>query len=270
MSSTSFYEVACKSANAPEVRALMTDLLKLARTRDRMEAQFAEQIIANRTRREGKPPTQAKDARQWLREADDDARRASEGMAERVAKLSDEGLLRVALSGWDLAIQLHNPANHHEDDRAFAQRIDRNNRDAHRRITRYYRAHGMAIPTLDGGGIAFTTAFRRALPELGQAGADCMAIEPALAALDKLTEKAKLPPLSQFVNHDAQALSGEKPPWFDPAAGLVTIRGLLDRLGRSPRAVSNGRQVAADLRTLEKELVQAQQRKVRFHFVMLD
>jgi hypothetical protein len=97
-----------------------------------------------------------------------------------------------------------------------------------------------------------------------------MAIEPVLAALDKVAQKAKLPSLSQFVNPDSQGLSGTKPEWFDPAVGLVTIRGLLEELGRSARAVKNGKKVAQDLRALEDDLVQAKQNKVRFHFVMLD
>jgi hypothetical protein len=271
VSTASFYVAARKSAQSPEVRTLMADLLKRAQARDRMLAEFADHIVANRTRREGKPPKISKAAKDWMREAEDDARRASAGQAERIAKLSDEALLRLALSGWDLAVQLHNPASHHEDDRAFARRIDRHNRDALRLIKAYFRAHGMAVPPLQsGGGIAFITAFRRAIPNVGKLGADCMAIEPALAALDALAEKAKLMPLSHFVNHDPQGLSGEKPDWFDPAAGLATIRGLVDQLDRAPRAVKNGKAVVQELRTLESDVMQAHEHTVRFHFVMLD
>jgi len=271
MASSSFYDVACRAAKAPEVRALMSELRRLARERERFQAEFALQILANRTRREGKPPKTSKAAQQWQREAQEDPRRAADGQAERIAKLSDEQLVGVALNGWDLAVLTHSPASYHEDDRAFADCIDRHNRQALRRVKNFYRSRGLPIPNLGcGGGISFAAAFRRAVPGLGKLGADCMAIEPALAALDKVAEKANLPPLSEFVNHDAEGLTGTKPEWFDPAAGLTTVRGLLAKLGRSPRAVKNGKQVAEDLKALEKDLVQAQQNKVRFHFVMLD
>jgi hypothetical protein len=271
MSNPTFYEVARQTAKAAEVRTLMADLLARARQRERLLAEFTSQILANRARREGKPPKISRAARQWQREAEEDARKAGEGQAERIAKLSDEQLLRLALSGWDLAIQLHNPADYHEDDRAFAQRIDRHNKQALRRLKNFYRRRGLPIPVLDSGrGISFTTAFQRPVPELGKLGADCMSIEPVLAALDKVARKAKLPPLSQFVNHDPEGLSGTKPEWFDPAAGLTTVRGLQAELGRSARAVKNGKNVVQDLTVLENDLVQAKQNKVRFHFVMLD
>jgi hypothetical protein len=264
MSSSTFYEIACRSAKSAEIRTLMADLLKRSRERDRLLAEFAEQVAANRTRREGKPYKPTRAAREWMR-------KAAEGHAQRVPKLSDEGLLRVALSGWDLAIQLHNPASYHEDDRTFAQRIDRHNKQALRLIKGFFRSHGMPIPTLSsGGGISFIAAFKRAIPDLGTLGADCMEIEPALDALDKIAQKAKLPPLSGFVNHDPQGFLGERPEWFDPAAGLATVRGLLNDLDRSARKVKNAKQVVQDLKTLETDLVQAEQRKVRFHFVMLD
>jgi len=249
----------------------MTELLPRAQERDRLMAEFGEQVLANRTRREGKAPKLSKAAKEWMREADESARKKAEGRAQRIAQLSDEQLLGLALSGWDTAIQLHNPAVFHEDDRAFAERIDRHNKQALRRIKGFYRARGMPIPALSsGGGIAFLTAFRRAIPDLGTLGADCMAIEPALAALDQLAQQAKLPPLSEFVNHDPQGLTTEKPKWFDPAAGLATVRGLLDRLGRSARTVKNSKRIVQDLKILGNDLVQAQQHKAKFHFVMLD
>jgi len=50
----------------------------------------------------------------------------------------------------------------------------------------------------------------------------------------------------------------------------ATVRGLLAELGRSARGVKNAKQVVQDLSTLEDDLVQAEENKVRFHFVMLD
>jgi hypothetical protein len=271
MSTSSFYEAAVRSVKSPEMRSLMADLLKRAQERESLLAQFAEQLQQNRTRREGKPFKLTKAAKEWLRDADDAARKAAQGHAERVAKLSDEQILRVALSGWDTAIQFHNPAAHHEDDRAFALRIDRHNKAAMRLIKSFYRAHGMPIPTLArGGGICFTAAFQREVPDLGTLGNDCMAIEPAFAALDKVCQKAKLPPLSDYVNHDPDRLLGKKTTWFDAGAGLATVRGLIQRLGQSARTVKNAKTVVQELRTLEQDLAQAELHKIRFHFVMLD
>ncbi len=271
MSTPSFYEHACRAARAAEVRALLKDLGKRAREHERLQAEFTEQIKRNRARREGKPVKLSQAGQQWQREAAEDARKASEGQAERIAKLSDLQLLNVALSGWDFVVQLIHPTSYHEDDQAFAERMQRHARAALRLLKDYYRTHGLPLPTLaSGGGIAFTTAFRRALPELGKLGTDCLAIEPALAALDKLAQKAQLAALSEFVNHDPHGMLAEKPPWFDPAASLATVRGLLDCLARSARAVKNSSKVVQDLQALEKDLVQAQQHKVKFHFLMLD
>jgi hypothetical protein len=271
MASANFYEIACRTAQAAEVRALMTELLELARDRERLLAEFGEQVLANRTRREGKPPKISKAGKQWQREAEADARKAADGQAERIAKLSDEQLLRQALNGWDTAVQFHNPTVYHEDDRPFAVRIDRHNRQALRRVKSFFRRRGLPIPALgSGGGISFNVAFQRDIPDLGKLGADSMTIEPALAALDQIAQKANLSPLSEFVNPDPEGLSGAKPEWFDPAAGLATVLGLLEKLGRSARAVKNGKKVGEGLRSLESDLVQAEQHRVRFHFVMLD
>src|SRR5436305_1951203 len=109
MASSDFYEVACRSAQSAEVRALMADLLNRARERDRLQAEFAAQVAANRSRREGKPHQLSKAAKEWMREADEDARKSAEKHAQLIARLTDEQLLRQALDGWDFAIQLHNP-----------------------------------------------------------------------------------------------------------------------------------------------------------------
>ena len=81
---------------------------------------------------------------------------------------------------------------------------------------------------------------------------------------------AKLLPHSKFVNPDQDRWSGEKPAWFVPAAGLVTVRGLIARFAKSPRGVKNSKAVLQDLRGLEEALIMAEQAGVRFHVVMLD
>jgi hypothetical protein len=270
VSTASFYELAGRSAKSAEVRALMADLLTQAQERDRLQEEFTRQVAANRTRREGKPPKLSKAAMEWIRESEADAQKAAAEQAERIARLSDAALLRLAFSGWDTAVLLFNPASYHEDDQHFAKRIDRHNKAALRLVKSYFRAHALPIPASSTGGIAFIAAFRKAVPDLGTLGNDYMAIEPALAALDKLAKAEKLTPLSDFVNPDTEGLSGEKAQWFDPAAGLATVRGLLDKVCRSARAVKNAKQVAEDLRSLESDLALAERAGVKFHFVMLD
>ena len=76
--------------------------------------------------------------------------------------------------------------------------------------------------------------------------------------------------MSTFVNPDPESLSGSKPQWFDPAAGLASVQGLIAHLAKSPRAVKNGKAVLQDLRGLQEALTMAEQAGVRFHFVMLD
>jgi hypothetical protein len=271
MSTASFYDVALKTAKSAEVRALLAELLPLARERERLFDEFGKQVLANRTRREGKAPKLSKAAKQWQQESEEAARKAATQQADRIAQLSDDALLRLALSGWDTAVLLHNPTSYHDDDRAFANRIDRHNRSALRLVKKHFRRHNLPLPTIStGGGISFNVAFQRPIPEFGPLGGDHISIEPALAALDKVAEKGKLAPLSKFVNPDPEGLSGEKPEWFDPAAGLTTVRGLIARLAKSPRAVKNGKAVLQDLKGLDEALTLAEQTGVRFHFVMLD
>jgi hypothetical protein len=271
MSTSSFYDLAVKTAKAAEVRSFLAELGELARERDRLLNQFIEQIVASRTRREGKPPKLTRAAKMWIAECDADAKRAATGQGERIAQLSDDALLRLALSDWDTAVIFHNPESYHDNDRAFAVRIDRFNRKARRRVKEFFRRQGLPIPEpSSGGGISFTVAYRPPIPGVGELGADCMAIEPALAALDKLAEKVKVPPLTRFVNPDPDGLSGAKPEWHDPTSGLTTVRALRKELARSPRAVKNGKAVAGDLKMLEDDLIRAEQEGVRCHLVMLD
>jgi hypothetical protein len=271
MATTTFYELGVKTAKSADVRALFAELLPLARERERLLDEFGKQVVANRTRREGKAPKLSKAGKQWQQEAEEDARKAAARQAERIPQLSDDALLRLSLSGWETAVAFHNPTSYHDDDRAFADRIDRHNRHALRLVKKYFRRHGLPLPTPStGGGISFNVAVQRPIAEFGPLGGDHMTIEPALAALDKLAEKAKLAPLSKFVNPDPEGLSAEKPQWFDAAAGLAAVRGLIAQLAKSPRAVKNGKAVAEELRSLEKDVAEAERANVRFQFVMLD
>jgi hypothetical protein len=270
MATATFYEAASRIAKTPEVRALMSDLLERAQERDQLQAEFARQVLTNRARREGKPAKISKEAEQWHRESKEHSHTAIDLHDQRIAKLTDEQLLSQALNGWDLAVQLHNPSVYHEDDREFAERIDRHNRQALRHVKWFYRRRGLPIPTHKNSGISFIVAFQRAIPDMGTLGGDCMAIEPTLPALDKLAATANVPSLSSFVNPDPERLSGSDPEWFDAEAGLKTVRGLLAELKQNARAIKNTKKVAEDLALLEKDLERAKQKKVKFNFVMLD
>ena len=160
-----------------------------------------------------------------------------------------------------MAAMLQNPKVHHEDDREFAVRIDRHNREALRKVKSFYRKRGMPIPTLSSKrGISFVVVFKRPIPNVGTLGGDCMAIEPVLPALDKLAAKANVLPLSTFVNPDPEGLLGSSPDWFDPADGLSTVRGLLAELKQNAKAIKDGEKVAEDLKVLEKNLTLAKRR----------
>ena len=52
-------------------------------------------------------------------------------------------------------------------------------------------------------------------------------------------------------------------PWFEPNAGLATVRGLIQYFEKSPSSESEG--PLAILRSLETELAYAKDRESRFH-----
>ena len=203
MANPAFFEAAQQSAKSPKFRTLLTDLAKRARQHERLMAQFARQIGANRSRREGKPVQYSKAARERMRADEEQARELNAELPELVATLSDKELVQQALDAWETAALLHDPAVYHDDDRAFAERIRRHMRDAIRLIRKFASTHKIKLPqsALEGG-LSFNVSFRRAVPDLGKLGTDCMAIGPALAALDRLAGKQGLAPLSRYVNYD--------------------------------------------------------------------
>lgn len=67
---------------------------------------------------------------------------------------------------------------------------------------------------------------------------------------------------SQGVEPDEDALPEED--WFEAYDGLVTVRGLLDRLRADSGAVPQGEKVVADLEEIEGALVPADVAGVRF------
>ena len=97
--------------------------------------------------------------------------------------------------------------------------------------------------------------------------------------VDELAEQLELPLLSGFfcperaellaylrdqgVTPDDHALPEED--WFDAAAGLATVRGLLDRLREEPGDMPQAAKIIADLAELERVLVPAERHGVSFH-----
>ncbi len=61
---------------------------------------------------------------------------------------------------------------------------------------------------------------------------------------------------------NAAAESGDE--WFPPAAGLATVRGLLDQLAANPQALANQEMVVADLRALRDALELAKKQGIRW------
>lgn len=270
MATATFYEAASRSAKSAEVRALMSDLLERAREHDQLQLEFARQLLANRARREGKPAKVSREAEQWHRQSKEGTHQEVDPQDKRIAKLSDDQLLAQALNGWDLAVQLHNPATHNEEDRTLAERIDRLNRQALRQVKAFYRRRGLPVPAHKNSAVSFLVVYKLAVPDFGTLGNECLAIELVLPELDKLAATAKVPKLSSYVNPDPEGQSGNDPEWFDPEAALKTLRALSAELKKNAGAIKNGEKVAGDLAVLEKDLAQARMYKVKFHFVMLD
>ena len=67
---------------------------------------------------------------------------------------------------------------------------------------------------------------------------------------------------SQGVEPDEDALPEED--WFEADEGLVTVRGLLERLREDSTAVPQGEKVVAELEEIEQALVPAEIAGVRF------
>jgi hypothetical protein len=117
-----------------------------------------------------------------------------------------------------------------------------------------------------------------------------------LEQLDEAARTLGLPPLNEFVIDLATVDDSVEPPWFRPADGLSSVRGLIRYLegagNRDRRRLADeslyGRMfgsalasdqhellgvlaaqaAAADLRAFEVELAFAEEQRTRFHFVL--
>ena len=72
---------------------------------------------------------------------------------------------------------------------------------------------------------------------------------------------------SQGVEPDEDALPEED--WFEAYEGLLTVRGLLERLRENAAAVPQGEKVVADLEEIERALVPAEIAGVRFRLTRI-
>ena len=72
---------------------------------------------------------------------------------------------------------------------------------------------------------------------------------------------------SQGVEPDEDSLPEED--WFEAYDGLLTVRGLLERLREDATAVPQGEKVLADLEEIERALVPAEIAGVRFRLTRI-
>lgn len=97
--------------------------------------------------------------------------------------------------------------------------------------------------------------------------------------IDELAERLELIPLSRFFSRSPDDIAaylrtqGVEPnledlpeeEWYDAADGLRTARGLLEALGAAPRSVPQPEKIVADLQEIERVLVAAERKRIRFH-----
>jgi hypothetical protein len=272
MAYVQFYEAASRSAKSRPVRDFMAQMAQRSRAYDRLSAEFTEQINTNRRRREGKTAKLTRAGREWMKEADEAAREAIADAPKLAAQLADDELLKFAVDDWQMDAELHQVSNYHTDDQRLAKRIQRHIDESLKLAKDFLRRRGVSAPKPErlSGGVSFNAAFQRSVPGIGKLGGDCIAIEPALAVLDRILKGAKQTPLSGYVDRDPEKLVQGRTPWFDPAAVLAGVRLLLAKLRRPHKKLKNRAAVVEDLAAIEAELVEAERKKIRFHFVMLD
>jgi hypothetical protein len=99
--------------------------------------------------------------------------------------------------------------------------------------------------------------------------------------LDKLATKLKVKRIDALISYaesDLSDLADEygvedeveipKETWFSASDGLKTIRALVAHLKEKPDSVPESKKVQEDLEEIERILVAAEKKKVRFHFSM--
>ena len=103
-------------------------------------------------------------------------------------------------------------------------------------------------------------------------------------ALERLAERLNVPPLLEFFSADENSMAllleqgaGNptwasqlpQPQWFDPFAGLLTVRTLIDFLTGSPAAIGSETQpVLIELREYERVLHKTAQSGLRWHLAV--
>ena len=98
MSNAVFYRSGLARDLTPLGRALLLSLQVRAEQIDALVEAMPAQILANRTRREGKPAALSRSAKRTIKSFAKDSRNASEELATLVAKLPSESqLIRTAL-----------------------------------------------------------------------------------------------------------------------------------------------------------------------------
>jgi hypothetical protein len=123
MSNAVFYRSALARELTPEVRALIQSLFSRAEQIDSRAEELPAQFLANRARREGKPPALTKSAKRTIRSFERDSRKAAEELPALVASVPTEALLRSALESERTALSLDQAVytGGHQEDEALAR-----------------------------------------------------------------------------------------------------------------------------------------------------
>lgn len=100
-------------------------------------------------------------------------------------------------------------------------------------------------------------------------------------ALTKLCQKLKVKPLLEFASQDPEEIAdliedaGVEMPdeltatqWFDPAAGLATVRALVAHLAKEPVDLKNGAAIADDLAEYAVVLERLEKEGVRWYLAL--
>ncbi len=124
MSNALFYRSALARDVTPEGRALFQSLLSRAEQIDALAEALPAQILANKTRREGKPAALTKLAKKTIKSFAKDSRKAATELPALVASLPSESLLiRTALESERTTLSLDQAVytGGHPEDQVLAQ-----------------------------------------------------------------------------------------------------------------------------------------------------
>jgi hypothetical protein len=131
-------------------------------------------------------------------------------------------------------------------------------------------------------GVALYVTLEQEIPGIDASTVCGKFLAKAQTKLDGIAKEDGLTPLAEFISTDPDEvrdfLEGEggvpdgieipAEQWFEPSAGLKTVRGLLKHLQEDRSGVPNLDGVIADLKATEGVFVASADRGVRFHLAV--